>query len=77
MEREKQMKIHVEYDAEGNIKSIGIPISGGTKEAKVDPRQGHHVDVVDAPDGKYANDIEHLKDFARRFKIHDRRLVSR
>jgi hypothetical protein len=71
------MKVYVEHDDEGNIKSIGIPNISGTKSAGLKPRHGRVVSEVDAPDGRHEGDIEHLKELRRRFRIAGGRLVPR
>jgi hypothetical protein len=68
-EEESAMKVHIEHDQQGNIKSIAVPASGGQKRGMLKASADHSIAEVDFPDGKHPGDLDHLKEIRQRYRV--------
>jgi hypothetical protein len=68
-DEESAMKVHIEHDQQGNIKSIAVPASGGQKRGMLKASAGHSIAEVDFPDGKHTGDLDHLKEIRQRYRV--------
>ena len=63
------MKILIEHDEHGNIKSIGLPSSKASKQFTMRARPGYRISEVEAPHIKDEQDHEHLRDIREHFQL--------
>jgi hypothetical protein len=63
------MKILVVHDAQGNIRSIGVPSIKSGGHAMLKPPPGYHVTEIEAPDVRDEQDYEHLHAIREHFRI--------
>ncbi|MEX3786673.1 hypothetical protein [Paraburkholderia sp. BR14374] len=68
-DEESPMKVHIEYDQQGNIKAIAVLASGGQKRGMLKASAGHSIAEVDFPDGKHPGDLDHLKEIRQRYRV--------
>lgn len=63
------MKLHIEHDQQGNIKSIAVPATGGEKRGMLKASAGHSIAEVDFSDGKHPGDLDHLREIRQRYRV--------
>ncbi|REG48612.1 hypothetical protein B0G80_4861 [Paraburkholderia sp. BL6669N2] len=63
------MKVHIEHDQHGNIKSIAVPAAGGQKRGMLKASAGHSIAEVEFPDGKHPGDLDHLREIRQRYRV--------
>ena len=71
------MKIFVEHDDRGDIKSVGFSAEQSTKKTSLRPRPGYAVSEVDAPSVRDAQDQEHLREIRLHFRVEGRAHAAR
>lgn len=73
------MKIQVEHDDEGNIRSISIPVPGSKVQTNLRPASGWKVTEVESPVEirDHRADSHRLREVRQRFVLKGAKLVPR
>jgi hypothetical protein len=70
------MKILVEHDQEGKIRSVAVP-GKGPNQLTLRPRPNHHIAEVEAPSVKDEQDAKNLSQIRKAFRVEGRHPAAR
>lgn len=63
------MKVFVEHDDQGNIQSVGVPVSTSDTRTTLKPQPGYQVVEVEVSHVLHEQDIEHLREIKQHYRI--------
>jgi len=73
------MKIQIEHDNDGNIRTIGVPVAGSKVQTHLRPSPGWKISEVESPVEirDHRADAHRLRDIRQQFVVKDAKLVRR